>query len=338
MSASLLQAVLDSPADDDARLVYADWLLEQGDPRGEFIQVQCQLGGVVRGASGRRSKQSFDLTNEELAAREKSLLKKHQKTWLAPFREFIRTWTWKRGFVDGVEADGAKFLSGIKAVVDHTPLVRASLTGMKPASFPVLAKTAEIERIPELHISQNRIGPKTAHLLHSPHFKNLRVLDLWGNPLEEEGGKILAAAPHLDSLRVLELSTCDLTAVAVDAITKSKFFPHLEQLNLRYNRGLGPEIGKSLARGGALRVLELGRAEMGDAGLEALAASRDLENLETLSLFGNDITLRGVKALCEAKHLPKLKRIDGIVGYNEDDPDDKEIARLLRARFPEFDA
>jgi uncharacterized protein (TIGR02996 family) len=33
---ALLQAVLASPDDDTPRLVYADWLEERGDPRGEF--------------------------------------------------------------------------------------------------------------------------------------------------------------------------------------------------------------------------------------------------------------------------------------------------------------
>ena len=32
-----------SPADATAKLVYADWLTERGDPRGEFIRVQCEI-------------------------------------------------------------------------------------------------------------------------------------------------------------------------------------------------------------------------------------------------------------------------------------------------------
>src|SRR5574341_989219 len=30
-----------APHDDAPRLVYADWLLDRGDPRGELIQIQC---------------------------------------------------------------------------------------------------------------------------------------------------------------------------------------------------------------------------------------------------------------------------------------------------------
>ena len=40
----LLAAVFAAPDDDAPRRVYADWLLERGDPRGEFIQLQCARG------------------------------------------------------------------------------------------------------------------------------------------------------------------------------------------------------------------------------------------------------------------------------------------------------
>ena len=41
-----LKTVLDHPADDAPRLAYADWLDGQGDPRGEFIRVQCALAAM----------------------------------------------------------------------------------------------------------------------------------------------------------------------------------------------------------------------------------------------------------------------------------------------------
>ncbi|MFL5328384.1 MAG: TIGR02996 domain-containing protein [Gemmataceae bacterium] len=41
--ASFIAAIVANPKDDVARLVYADWLDEQGDPRGEFIRVQIDL-------------------------------------------------------------------------------------------------------------------------------------------------------------------------------------------------------------------------------------------------------------------------------------------------------
>src|SRR5206468_3722921 len=42
--AAFLRAICERPDEDGPRLVYADWLEERGDPRGEFIRVQCRLG------------------------------------------------------------------------------------------------------------------------------------------------------------------------------------------------------------------------------------------------------------------------------------------------------
>lgn len=43
---TFIAAILADPADDGPRLAYADWLMERGDPRGEFIAVQCRIAGL----------------------------------------------------------------------------------------------------------------------------------------------------------------------------------------------------------------------------------------------------------------------------------------------------
>ncbi|HEY0253108.1 MAG TPA: TIGR02996 domain-containing protein [Kofleriaceae bacterium] len=68
MSDALLDEVLAHPHSDDPRRVYADWLSERGDPRGEFIAVQCELA----------RKLDFDA-----ARRENHLLREHRLRWLA---------------------------------------------------------------------------------------------------------------------------------------------------------------------------------------------------------------------------------------------------------------
>jgi uncharacterized protein (TIGR02996 family) len=46
---ALLRAVLANPEDDALRLVYADWLDERGDPRGEYLRVDLELATGTRG-------------------------------------------------------------------------------------------------------------------------------------------------------------------------------------------------------------------------------------------------------------------------------------------------
>lgn len=83
--AALLRAILDNPADDTARLVYADRLDElsgaKNAARAEFIRLQCALahptlGSDGTGDSGERYKQVM---------REQALLKKWGAGWLPPF-------------------------------------------------------------------------------------------------------------------------------------------------------------------------------------------------------------------------------------------------------------
>ncbi len=81
----LLDAILDDPDDDNLRRVYADWLVEKNDPRGEFIQLQMlEHDGVATEAQQRR------------AAR---LLRKHRRAWVG--RGCVREWSavFERGFV-----------------------------------------------------------------------------------------------------------------------------------------------------------------------------------------------------------------------------------------------
>ena len=61
--AAFLDAICDDPEDDAPRLLFADWLAERGDPRGEFIRVQCALAGLDTDDPGREAlkRQEADL-------------------------------------------------------------------------------------------------------------------------------------------------------------------------------------------------------------------------------------------------------------------------------------
>ena len=82
--ATLLAAVYAHPEDDGPRLVLADHLQERGDPRGEFIALQCQPE-AQRAASHKRIGE---------------LLRKHGKAWLGELAPFITSEvTFSRGFL-----------------------------------------------------------------------------------------------------------------------------------------------------------------------------------------------------------------------------------------------
>src|SRR5438270_10047207 len=93
---AFLRAIIENPDDDGPRLLYADWLDERGDPRGEFIRVQCALAGM----------DEYDPRRWDLMTRERELLAIHQQEWLDPLPDDLPYWKFRRGFLDWVEVDG----------------------------------------------------------------------------------------------------------------------------------------------------------------------------------------------------------------------------------------
>jgi uncharacterized protein (TIGR02996 family) len=82
----LLHRIHQHPDDDDARQVYADWLLQQGDPRGELIALQLAPS-----------------PSRESRRRAEALLAAHGKRWLGALAPLVwwsgeRGVVWERGF------------------------------------------------------------------------------------------------------------------------------------------------------------------------------------------------------------------------------------------------
>lgn len=88
LTASLLAAVHADPADDDARSVLADVLLERDEPRGEYIALALQI------ARGGR----LTVTNRGRVGR---LLAAHEPEWLGEsFMQVLDRRVWHRGMLD----------------------------------------------------------------------------------------------------------------------------------------------------------------------------------------------------------------------------------------------
>src|SRR5262245_28245352 len=86
---AFLQAILDAPADDAPRLVYADWLEDRGEAaHAELIRVQCELARPPAAGAGAR--------RDGLRRREGELLALPQ-LWLPGAGEGCK---YARGFVD----------------------------------------------------------------------------------------------------------------------------------------------------------------------------------------------------------------------------------------------
>lgn len=83
--AALLAAIHEHPSDDATRLVYADWLEGQSDPRGELIALQ------VREARGEATPAQ--------SKRARELLRAHEDAWLGDLRPIFVNVLFTRGFL-----------------------------------------------------------------------------------------------------------------------------------------------------------------------------------------------------------------------------------------------
>src|SRR5438477_7893874 len=99
---AFLSRIREQPEDNGPRLIFADWLDERGDPRGEFIRVQCALARLP----------ADDPRRADLEQREQTLLAAHQGDWTAPLRGLASDWTYRRGFIAAVSVDASAFGDG----------------------------------------------------------------------------------------------------------------------------------------------------------------------------------------------------------------------------------
>jgi uncharacterized protein (TIGR02996 family) len=165
---ALLKAIIDEPEDDTPRLVYADWLDENGDPdRAEFIRVQVALARLAPDEDGHR-----------LEVRANELLARHEEQWARPLRGLVLWHDFRRGFVERVGVEARTFLER----PDH--LFRAA---------PV--------RGAAIRVPSDVLPAVTA----SPSLARLRLLGLVGKP--EDGGAVrVAESPGLAGVEALDVS------------------------------------------------------------------------------------------------------------------------------------
>jgi hypothetical protein len=218
---------------------------------------------------------------------------------------------------------------------------------MKPAVLASLCEREELEKLEGLDLHEQRIGPKEAPALGKARMPLLEHLDLWGNPLGDEGLAAIVASPHLARLKHLHLYKCRLTKASLVALAASVCLPSLEYLDLHELEGCDAEAMALLARGENLRHLKLGNGVLTDETLEQLAAL-PLRKLEHLGLPGvswrvsmndpsarNLHTERGARALLGSPYLGSLKRITGLFEHDATGPlgAGSPLAAEFRARF-----
>jgi uncharacterized protein (TIGR02996 family) len=325
---AFLEAIRNEPGSRAPVLVYSDWLQERGDPRGEFIQLQCQAARLT--ASNPR--------RLELEARARKLLFEYEAEWLGPLLEVVSNWGFRRGLIEWVTVEAEVFLAHAERWLPALPLVGLHLRKAHGHARN-LARCPQLAHINHLFLGDNQLTDKEVRaLVRSPHLRRLRTLILHSNRFGEEALSLIASSPSLRRLRELSLAhnrieqhlgqLCqspnlrrlrflNLTVAFLDendvqALANSPLLAQLRTLFLGFNM-LPPGSLKTLVESPALanlRMLEYSMNDCSDDEIEALARSPHVANLHTLILDSNrslgDATLR---ALANSPYVKNLRRL-----------------------------
>jgi uncharacterized protein (TIGR02996 family) len=296
MDAAFLEDITENPDDDAPRLIYADWLDDNGQAdRAEFIRLQCALARLSED----------DPNKQELQTREKALLLDHERDWLGALGSVAERWAFRRGFLQAVALSADTFLKHADAIFAAGP-VREVRLHRAEGRTAALADCPHLDRVVALSLAGSPIGAAGLdELLSSAYLGGLRVLLLWRCRLGDRGAEVLAAAPCLQRLADLRLDQNDIRSEGVRALVWSR----------------------PLSR---LRRLDLSRNTIGDAGAEALASASGMRGLRKLYLVSTQVGSRGVSALVQSGFWPNLVEL-GLAGNPFGDAGANE---LLAAQVP----
>jgi uncharacterized protein (TIGR02996 family) len=326
---ALESALVGNPDDLATHYAYADFLQEQGDPRGEFIQLQIALEDPQRSEAERR----------KLQARAKDLLNEHEREWLGiladdllPSREGLRRpgpWSTEHKFARG-------WLDSIAVRYNDD-------FGPQPDRLgPVLCLAPEARLLRKLTLEYD--DGLVEALLDSPFLLNLRVFQLGGprdcfydsSPIVECPflPELVAKLPRLEELRLFAQEYDIAGFLALPNLTSLRIL-QVYYLNIRHplevlaaNAALGNlthlllhPYGSCVDLTGVRAVvhsrhlrslthLQLHFSDLGDVGCTEVVTSGILKRLKVLDMRHGEITDTGARILADCPDLQRLELLD----------------------------
>lgn len=316
---ALEAALIASPDDVAVHSAYADYLLEQGDPRGEFIRLQL--------AAEDRNQPVAKL--RELEDQAYKIRQEHERDWLGELWEFVQrppsarsvaepmepkvSVAWKRGWVDGVRIWQLSSPM-VRAIATH-PLTRllGSFAVVQNAE-PIETRTAPYEMAVPVSMRPLNDSGRFAHLRHFEVGSAEERVTATGYEIDDA----VEEMPHLESVRL-----------CVDSFSESGLFggdyPYLHTIDITYNNPrcrfyiLGMNDGLPNLRRLSLDTVAImpDRGELGaerepitPTDLSMFFRTRYLETLEYFTFRNGEFGDEGVEELLASGFIHRLKGLD----------------------------
>jgi uncharacterized protein (TIGR02996 family) len=325
---ALEEALAANPDDLAAHHAYADYLSDQGDPRGEFISVQLALEDPSRPAGERK----------HLQEREADLLRRHGRQWLGALAPYLLD---QQGVHDFYLTIGRGFqFRFVRGWVEH--LVLYELSGPVARAF----RDNPLLRLPR-HLVIREMDyddPGWEDLMAAAHLGNLRAFQLGPEDDQchmngEHAVELVEKMPKLEELRLFAhrvdvrrlfalplpylriLYVYHLREYPLEVLAENPTLSNLTQLAC-WPHALEPddeaayitlEGVRALVRSPHLRSLthlQLRLSDLGDEGCEEIVKSGILKRLRTLDIRGGRVAEAGARLLVACPDLCRLEHLD----------------------------
>lgn len=283
----LTREVFEHPDDDDRRLMLADFLKQQGDPKGELIDLQVRLSQLPV--------QHPDRVPLDFRARR--LIAERGTQIAGAVAKRCGAYAFRRGLITDVTMTASSFAKYFEELLVEHPIDTLRLRPLDSASLEQLARSPALAKVRRLELQRSGAAAEVT----------LRPL---------------GASAHLDSLERLNISQVETDIEDVEAAFAIVQAPRLERLEVT-GAALHPRALVGLSRNPSpppLRQLHLG----GRADVDELGLALGLRALGSAPAFGilQDVALdgwRGVWAVDDwlagpnAERLVRLRLAEGPV-------------------------
>lgn len=235
---ALLHAIAARPEEDTPRLMYADWLEENGEPeRADFVRTQ-----VLLARPGLPPAEKYPLVKRNVFYLTTGV--RHWKDQL-PHVGGIEWGDFNRGLIEEVQASDETPLLTHAADIFAVPGVHI-LRLSRLIGWLALAGIPELERLRALRmVSARAAAPHLRTLLASAHLRNLKVLDLHGNAADDGVAEALADG-RFSHLTELWLGSNAIRDTGARALARSPHLGGLTVLDLRGNPHIGADARAAL--------------------------------------------------------------------------------------------
>jgi len=234
---ALIRAICEAdPDDDEPRFIYADYLQQRGDPRGELIALQCRAARDP---------------NDEVAHRALNLFDVDESRWLGAWHGDAIAWRFHKGFVHQltIPIDSFIILGELlfsRESFPHELVHLRSLELREPRGTdePSLSSLVAILERLRLHTLSLGLVVRTdlaSALASSPALAHLTTLRL-SEATHDDNVPTLLCRGVSDRFHTLELVNCHLTYGEATSLASAARFAQVRRLDLTSGGPLYPNV------------------------------------------------------------------------------------------------